>query len=63
MLITLQLFLSARDFQPVKIDFETDVSVISYSLSNEVHYWRTYPGLRFKGVVMLTILYFTFAFY
>ena len=50
MLIT---FLSARDFQPVKIDFEADISVISYSLSNEEHYRRTYPELRFKGGVML----------
>ena len=43
------VFLSVGDFRLRKIEFDTDISLISCSLSNEEHYWRTYPRLRFKG--------------
>ena len=39
----------------MKVDFETDISILSYSLFNEEHHRRTYPGLRFKDMVMLVI--------
>ena len=50
--------LNINVFKTMKVDFETAISVISYSLSNEEHYRRTYPRLKFKDVVTVFHLLF-----